>query len=90
MFIAAAKTKTLRPVLHASTPSQVEIISNPYTLASLCYLRELTVIKELAQWATLSRPPSIAQSTSVKRPFIFQGKSVDIRLHAIYGIEGLV
>jgi hypothetical protein len=74
MFIAAANTKTLRPVLHASTPSKAERISNLYTSASLYYLRELTVIKELAQWATLSRPPSRAQPTSVKRPFIFNGK----------------
>ena len=91
MFVAAAKTKTLRPVLHASTPSNIgKKESANHTLHPLpCCFQELTVIKELAQRATLSRPPSKAQLVSVKRHSTVRG-IVDIRLHAIYGIEGLV
>lgn len=69
MFIAAAKTNTLRPVLHASTPSNVETNNQRNTLFGIfsCCLRELTVIKELTQRATLSRPPSKMQPASVER-----------------------
>ena len=46
------------------------------------------MIKELAKRATLSRSPS--KTAIISKALLNSSTSVDIRLHAIYGIESLV